>query len=76
MTNQFLSYPNTWKENTQNRSGDFTQNATSKLFVSSQTYHSIQIAVTSTTKTVQFLFQNCAIIILTEKFCQDPAEEE
>ena len=76
MANQFLSYPNTWKENTQNRSGDFTQNPTSKLFVSLQTYHSIQIAVTSTAKAVQFLFEICYIFILTEKFCQGPVEEE
>ena len=33
MTNKFLSYLNTWRENTENRPDDFTQNTRSKIFV-------------------------------------------
>ena len=58
MTNQFLSCLNIWKENTQNRSGGSTQNARSKMFVSLQTCHDIQIAVRSTVETVKPLLQN------------------
>ena len=75
MTNQFLPYPNTWKENAQNKPGDFTQNARSKIFVSLQTFHGIQIAVRSTVKAAKGFLQNGYICILTERFCQDPVEE-
>ena len=45
------------------------------MFVSLQTYHSIQIAVRFLVKPVKYLLQNGCIFILTERFCQDSVEE-
>ena len=58
----FLNYLKNWKESTGNR----TQNARSRMFISWQTY------VIEATK---FLLQEGMQFILTERFCQEPAEE-
>ena len=41
----------------------FTQNASSKMFVSLQKYHGIQIAVRSTVKVVKCLLENDCIFL-------------
>ena len=75
ITNQFLEYLNARKENAQNRSGDFTQNAGCKMFVSLQTYHGIQIIARSTVEVVKLLLQITCKFILTKSFCSDLVEE-
>ena len=40
---QFLEYLKRWKESTENRPGNFTQNARSRMFLSWQTYEGLKI---------------------------------
>ena len=70
MTNQFLPYLNTWKENTQDKPGDLTQNDGSKISVSLQIYHDVQIAVRSTVVALKFLLQNGCMFISTGGFAK------
>ena len=72
ITNQFLEYLNARKENAQNRSGDFTQNAGCKMFVSLQTYHGIQIIARSTVEVVKLLLQITCKFILTKEVLLRP----
>ena len=71
----FLNYLKNWKESTDNRQGNFTQNARSRMFISWQTYEGFQISVFSVIEATKFLLQEGVEFVLTERFCQDPAEE-
>ena len=71
----FLNYLKNWKESTDNRQGNFTQNARSRMFISWQTYEGFQISVFSVIEATKFLLQEGMEFVLTERFCQDPAEE-
>ena len=71
----FLNYLKNWKESTDNRQGNFTQNAQSRMFISWQTYEGFQISVFSVIEATKFLLQEGMEFVLTERFCQDPAEE-
>ena len=42
METTFLGYLNEWKESTQNRPGEFTENARSKMFLSWQTHEGLK----------------------------------
>ena len=53
----------------------FTQNARSKMFVSFQANHGIQIAVRFTVKAVKCLLKNGCIFLLTGRFCWGPVKE-
>ena len=75
MTDHFLPYLNIWKENTQNRSGGYTQNLKSKVFASLETNYAIQITARSTVEAIKYLLQNVSKFILTERFYQDPLKE-
>lgn len=68
----FLEYLRKWKESTNNRPGNFTQNARSRMFISWQTYEGFKISAIEATK---FLLQEGMQFVLTERFCQDPTEE-
>lgn len=68
----FLEYLRKWKESTNNRPGNFTQNARSRMFISWQTYEGFKISAIEATK---FLLQEGMQFVLTEQFCQDPTEE-
>ena len=70
----FLNYLKNWKESTDNRQGNFTQNARSRIFISSQTYEGFQISVFSVIEATKFLLQEGMEFVLTERFCQDPEE--
>ena len=72
---QFLDYLRTWKENVDNRPGNFTQNARNRMFLSWQTYEGYQISVQSAVEVTRFLLQEGFEFVLTERFCQDPVEE-
>ena len=45
------------------------------MFISWQTYEGFQISVFSVIETTKFLLQEGMEFVLTERFCQDPAEE-
>ena len=47
METTFLGYLNEWKESTQNRLGEFTENARSKMFLSWQTHGDSRLQPTS-----------------------------
>lgn len=72
---EFLQYLQSWKESTENREGEFTQNARSRMFLSWQTYEGFQISARSTIECTKFLLSEGMEYVLTERFCQDPVEE-
>ena len=45
------------------------------MFISRQTYEGFNISAFSAIKATKFLFQMGMQFVLTEQFCQDPAEE-
>lgn len=71
----FLEYLRLWKESTDNRPGNFTQNARGRMFLSWQTYEGIRITVHSAIEATKFLLHEGTEFVLTERFCQDPVEE-
>ena len=70
-----MQYLKTWKESTENRPGNFTQNARNRMFISWQTYEGLKITCHSAIEATKFLLQEGIDFVLTERFCQDPAEE-
>ena len=72
---RLLQYFINWKESIETRSGKFSQNAISKMFISWQIFEGIQISVYSIIEAVKFLISGGIQFVLTERFCQDPAEE-
>lgn len=72
---EFLDYLKRWKESTENRPGNFTPNARSRMFVSWHTYEGFQISVHSAIEAAKFLLQEGMEFVLTERFCQDPLAE-
>ena len=64
-----------WKESTDNRPGNFTQNARGRMFLSWQTYEGIKMTAHSAIEATKFLLQEGTEFVLTERFCQDPVEE-
>ena len=72
---EFLEYLRSWKESTKNRPGNFSQNARAHMFLSWQTYKGFQLTFQSTIESTKFLLQEGMEYLLTERFCQDPAEE-
>jgi len=72
---EFLQYLRHWKGSTENRPGNFTQNARVKMFLSWQTYEGFKITVHSAIEVVRFLLEEGMEFVLTERFCQDPVVE-
>lgn len=72
---EFLDYLREWKERTEAREGNFTQNARSRMFLSWQTHEGLQITVNSVIEATKFLLQEGMEYVLTERFCQDLVEE-
>ena len=70
----FLDYFRLWKESIEERPGDFTQNAKSRMFISWQTYEGLQVTVHSLKEVVKYLLQNGVRYVLSERFCQDDLE--
>ena len=71
----FLDYLRLWKESTENRPGNFTQNARARMFLSWQTYGGFKLTVFSAIEATKFLLQEGMEYVLTERSCQDPLEE-
>jgi hypothetical protein len=74
LKNTFLPYFAKWKESIQNRPGEFTPTDQARMFISWQTYESIQITTYSTIDLVKFLLTNGVSYVFTERFCQDAVE--
>lgn len=72
---KFLEYLKSWKESTENREGNYTQNARARMFLSWQTYEGFNITVRSAIEATKFLLHEGMEFVLTERFCQDPVEE-
>ena len=72
---EFLEYLRSWKESTENRPGNYSQNARARMFFSWQTYKGFQLTVQYTIESTKFLLQGGMDYVLTERFCQDPVEE-
>ena len=73
--NEFFSYLDNWKESTENRSGNFSQNARSRMFLPCQTYEELKITTHLSIKVVKFLLLQGMPFVLTERLNQDCLEE-
>ena len=71
----FLEYLRKWKDSTEQRPGNLTQSARSKMFISWQTYEGFQITVNAVIDTCKFLLHKGMEYVLTELFFKDPVEE-
>ncbi|PFX11571.1 uncharacterized protein LOC111319534 [Stylophora pistillata] len=72
---KFLEYLNSWKTSTENKPGNYTQNARAKMFLSWQSHEGFEITVHSAIECTKFLLQEGMEFILRERFCQDPVEQ-
>ena len=72
---EFLEYLRIWKESTENRPGNYSQNARARMFLSRQTYEGLQLTVQSTIESTKFHSGEGLDYVLTERFCQDPVEK-
>ena len=75
LQNDFLGYFSAWKENIQNREGNFSKDEQSRMFISQQTHEGLQISVHSIVGCCKFLLNEGFEYVLTERFCQDVLEE-
>ena len=75
LQNDFLEYFYEWKESIENRPGNFSMAARSKMFISWQTFEGLQITTHSIIDATKFLLSEGMEFVLTERFCQDPVEE-
>ena len=71
----FLQYFEDWKKSIKEREGEFTNKDKGNMFVSQQTYEGLQITTYSLIETVKYLLNKGVPYVLSERFCQDPAEE-
>lgn len=70
----FLKYFEDWKYSIENRQGNFTANAQSKMFLSWQTFEGLQITTFSIIECIRYLLSIGVSYVLTERFCQDDLE--
>ena len=73
--NEFLPYLDNWKGSTENKPGNFSQNAQSRMFLPWQTYEGLKITTHSTIKVVKFLLLQGMPFVLTERLNQDCLEK-
>ena len=67
LKNDFLGYFKNWKNNIENRPGNFTKNDKCKKFLSRQTYEGLKITTLSIIECVKFLLKAGFPYILTNK---------
>ena len=75
LKNEFLPYLDNWKESTENRTGNFSHNARSRMFLPWQTYEGLKITTHSTIKVVKFSLLQGMSFVLTERLNQYCLEE-
>ena len=71
----FLNYLESWKKSTLTREGEYTPDARQKMFISSQTYEGLKIAVNSHVEAIKFLLTEGFKYVLAERFLQDILED-
>ena len=71
----FLNYLERWKESTLTCEGEYTSDARQKMFLSSQTYEGLKIAVNSHVDAIKFLLTEGFKYVLAERFMQDVLED-
>ena len=62
----FIDYLRRWKERTDDRPGNFMQNAKSHMFISWKTYEGFQMTTFSATEATKFLLEEGMEFVLTE----------
>ena len=75
LQNVFLKYLSDWKENIEERPGQFTLNAKDRMFISLQIHEGIQISVHLVTEATKYLLAQGMEFVFTERFNQDCVEE-
>ena len=71
----FLPYFTDWKNSIKSRpGGPFTNTEKSRMFVSWQTHEAVIIATHSSIDLIKYLLNHQVKYVLTERFCQDPLE--
>ena len=75
LKDEFLPYLQNWKECTENRPGNFTENARTRMFLPWQTHESLKITTHSVIRVVKFLLLEGMPFVLTERLNQDCLEE-
>ena len=76
LKNQFLKYFEDWLGSIEERPGAYTKSEKQKMFISSQTYQGLKITTHSVIELVKFLIMHKVSYVLTERFCQDPLEND
>ena len=74
LQNVFLQYFEDWLTSIQQRPGNFTPNARTKMFITWQTHEGLKRSVHSMIEATKFLLHSHVRYVLTERFCQDPLE--
>ena len=72
---EFPEYLTGWKESTESRPRNYSQNARARMFLSRQTYEGFQLTVQSAIESTKFVLGGGMDYVLTDRFCQDPVGE-
>ena len=73
LVNTFLAYLQNWKKSIE-ATPNITASQKAKMFISWQTYETLQINIHSTIELIRYLLSHGVGYILTERFSQDPLE--
>ena len=73
-TNTFLQYFYDWRTSIESRPGMFTANDKAKMFISWQTFETLQMTIYSCIGLIKYLLNHEVKYVLSERFCQDPLE--
>ena len=75
--NSFLPYLDSWKYSIESRSdGQFSPSQKSKMYISWQTDEAVRITTFSIIDLIKYLLSNGVSYVLTERFYQDPLEND
>ena len=73
LVNTFLAYLQTWKKSIES-TPNITASQKAKMFISWQTYETLQINIHSTIELIRYILSHGVEYVLTGRFCQDPLE--
>ena len=74
LTNTFLQYFYDWRASIESRPGMFTANDKAKMFISWQTFETLQMTIYSCIGLIKYLLNHEVKYVLSERFCQHPLE--
>jgi len=75
LQNDFLNFFINWKNNIDNRIGNFTGKDRERMFISWQTFEGLQITALSLVEATKYLLNQGMPFVLTSRFNQDVLEE-